>query len=217
MKFYFLITLALNILLISCSANEIVNLRTAKDIVKNYYESGKYDEEMNEIIIDAKEKFNKVEIKKSASGGSAVIFDVDDTALSNYEVSKRLDFGYDKKIIDDWVLSAQLPAIKQTKELYDHLKSKNVKLIFLTGRFIEEYDATFKNLISQGYTGFDTLIVRNEQEKKINSQIFKSSVRENLTHAGYDIIGTVGDQWTDLNGPYTGIQIKVPNYLYQIK
>ena len=217
LKFYSIITFVLNILLISCSANEIVNLRTAKDIVKDYYESGKYDEEMNEIIIDAKEKFNKVEIKKSASGGSAVIFDVDDTALSNYEVSKRLDFGYDKKIIDDWILSAQLPAIKQTKELYDYLKSKNVKLIFLTGRNFEEYDATYKNLIEQRYIGFDTLIVRNNDQKKIKSQIFKSSVRENLTHAGYDIIGTVGDQWTDLNGPYTGIQIKVPNYLYQIK
>ncbi|MCJ7649469.1 MAG: hypothetical protein MUP85_12705 [Candidatus Lokiarchaeota archaeon] len=210
------ILLILLVIIPSCSP-KIANLRTAKDIVKDYYESGKYDEEMNEIIKKAKEKFSKLEIEKSASGGSAVIFDVDDTALSNYEISKRLDFGYDKKIIDEWVLSAQLPAIKQTKELYDYLKSKNVKLIFLTGRFIEEYDATFKNLISQGYTGFDTLIVRNEREKKINSQIFKSGVRENLTKAGYDIIGTVGDQWTDLNGPYTGIRIKFPNYLYETK
>ncbi|MCJ7553930.1 MAG: hypothetical protein MUO34_08605 [Ignavibacteriaceae bacterium] len=214
MKKYILLILL--VIIPSCSP-EIVNLRAAKDIVKDYYESGKYDEEMNEIINDAKEKFSKIEIKKSASGGSVVIFDVDDTALSNYEISKRLDFGYDKKIIDDWVLSAQLPAIKQTKELYDYLKSKNIKLIFITGRLTEEYEATSKNLISQGYTGFDTLIVRNEQEKKINSQIFKSRVRENLTKAGYKIIGTVGDQWPDLNGPYSGIQIKVPNYLYEVK
>lgn len=207
------ITLLLTLTLLSCSSNQIVNLRTAKDIVKDYYESGKYDEEMDEIINDAIEKFSRAEIKKN----SAVIFDVDDTALSNYEISKRLDFGFDKKIIDKLVLSAQLPAIKQTKELYDFLKSKNVKLIFLTGRFIEEYDATYKNLIFQGYTEFDTLIVRNESEKKINSQIFKSSVRENLTKAGYKIIGTVGDQWSDLKGPYSGIQIKVPNYLYEIK
>ena len=168
---------------------------------------------MNEIIKDAKEKFSKIEIKNN----SAVIFDVDDTALSNYEISKRLDYGYDFNIIQEWVLSAKLPAIKQTKGLYDFLKSKNVKLIFLTGRLSEEYDATYKNLIEQGYTGFDTLIVRSKEQKKTGTQTFKSGVREALTKSGYDIIGTIGDQWTDLNGPDSGIQIKIPNYLYEVK
>ena len=209
MKKYIVLTL---FAALSACAPDIINLRTAKDIVKDYYESGKYDEEMNEIINDTKEKFNKIEIKSN----SAVIFDVDDTALSNYEISKRLDFGYDYKIVQDWVLSAKLPAINQVKELYDFLKSKNVKLIFLTGRNFEEYDATYKNLISQGYTGFDTLIVRSEEQKKTKSQIFKSGAREELTKSGYDIIGTIGDQWTDLNGQYSGLQIKVPNYLYDI-
>ncbi|MDP2363291.1 MAG: hypothetical protein Q8M94_05930, partial [Ignavibacteria bacterium] len=97
MKYYITLVFALNLTLtlifISCTSTKIVNLRTAKDIVKDYYESGKYDEEMNEVIKDAKEKFDKVEIKKSTTGGSVVIFDVDDTALSNYEISKRLDYG----------------------------------------------------------------------------------------------------------------------------
>lgn len=206
------IVLTLFLILSSC-APEIINLRTAKDIVKVYYESGNYDEEMSEIIEKAKEKFSKIEIKNN----SAVIFDVDDTALSNYEISKRLDYGYDFKIIQEWVLSEKLPAIKQTKELYDFLKSKNVKLIFLTGRNFEEYDATYKNLISQGYTGFDSLIVRNKEQKKTKAQTFKSNVREALTKSGYKIIGTIGDQWTDLNGQYSGIQIKLPNYLYEVK
>ncbi len=211
MKIYFLLFLIFT--LVGCSSNQLVNLRTAKDIVKDYYESGKYDEEMNEIIKDVEEKFSKVVVKNN----SAVIFDVDETTLSNYEISKRLDFGYDHKIVQDWVLSAKLPAIKQTKELYDFLKSKNVKLIFLTGRLAEEYDATYKNLIEEGYTGFDTLIVRNDEQKKIKTQIFKSGIREELTKAGYNIIGTIGDQWTDLEGEYHGIQVKIPNYLYLIE
>ena len=78
-----IITLFLILILISCSSNEIVNLRTAKDIVKEYYESGKYDREMDGVIKEAKEKFDKIEINNN----SAVIFDVDDTALSNYEIS----------------------------------------------------------------------------------------------------------------------------------
>ena len=83
MKYYLI--LLLSIILISCSSSQLVNLRTAKDVVKDYYESGKYNDEMNEVIEDAKEKFDKIEIKKN----SVVIFDVDETALNNYGLAKR--------------------------------------------------------------------------------------------------------------------------------
>ncbi len=46
---------------------------------------------------------------------------------------------------------------------------------------------------------------------------FKSTKRVWLTEQGYEIIGTVGDQWSDLEGLYHGIQIKIPNYLYLIE
>ena len=68
-----------------------------------------------------------------------------------------------------------------------------------------------------GYTGFDTLLTQRADEQNLKSQEFKSKKRAELTQQGYEIIGTVGDQWTDLNGPYSGIQIKLPNYLYEIK
>ena len=41
-----------------------VNLSIAKEQVKEYYESGKFDEELDAVIVDAKEKFSKVEIQK---------------------------------------------------------------------------------------------------------------------------------------------------------
>jgi len=63
MKYY--LTLLLTLTLISCSCNQIVNLRTEKDIVKEYYESGKYDEELDAVINDAKEKFSEIEILKN--------------------------------------------------------------------------------------------------------------------------------------------------------
>ena len=44
---------------------------------------------------------------------------------------------------------------------------------------------------------------------------FKSAKRVELIELGYEIIGTVGDQWSDLEGPHHGIQVKIPNYLYQ--
>lgn len=157
------LTLILTLSLFGCTSDELLNLRVAKDRVKDYYESGKYDKELDKIYSDAKSQIEKIEIKKN----SAAIFDVDDTALSNYEISKRLDYGYDYQIIQDWVLSAKLPAIKQTLDFYNYLKSKGVRLIFLTGRNIEEYDATYRNLVEQGYRDFDTIIVRSEKEKNL--------------------------------------------------
>lgn len=212
-KLSLIITVLVLITLFSCASERIINLREAKNRVQHYYESGKYDKELDEIFIAAKSQVEKIKIKNN----SAAIFDIDDTALSNYQISKRLDYGYDFQIIQDWVMSAKLPAIKQTLEFYNYLKSKEVKIIFLTGRQSEEYDATYRNLVEQGYTNFDTLIVRSEQYRKISAAEFKSQKRKELTAKGYEIIICVGDQWSDLYGDYTGIKIKLPNYLYEIE
>ncbi len=211
-SFLLAFTLIITLILPSCTSNELINLRVAKDRVKEYYESGRFEEELEKIYSEAKHQIDKSRIKQN----SAAVFDVDDTALSNYQISKRLDFGYDYKIVQDWVLSGKLPAIKPTLEFYNYLKSKGVKLIFLTGRQSEEYDATYRNLTEQGYTDFDTLIVRSELDRKISAATFKSQKRKELTDKGNEIIICVGDQWTDLQGDYTGIKVKLPNYLYTI-
>ena len=212
MKSFFLI-LILTLTFWSCSSNQIVNLRTAKDTVKNYYESGKYDEEMNKIVKDAEEKFDNIALKKN----SVVIFDVDDTAINNYGLSKMMDFGYVYELNKKWNKELKAPAIKQTQDLYNFLIKKGFKIIFLTGRNSNEYEVTYKNLIKDGYAGFDTLITQREDEQNLTASEFKSKKRTELTNEGYNIVGTAGDQWTDLEGPYTGIKIKLPNYLYEIK
>lgn len=207
------LTLTLTLSFSGCQP-KLINLETARKEVQQYYESGKYDEELNEIVKDAEADFDKIAVKEN----SVVIFDVDDTALSNYEVSKQLGFGYVYQVVQKAILSAKLPAIPQVKNLYDNLLNKGFKIIFLTGRNEDEYDATYKNLVEQGYAKFDTLIVREgEAEIEMKAQQFKSLKRTELTQKGYEIIGTVGDQWTDLEGEYHGIQVKIPNYLYLIE
>lgn len=215
MKYFATLTffITLTLFLSSCCQQELLNLTSARERVQQYYEGGQFDIELDEIVTNAKKIFGKVEVKPN----SAVIFDVDDTALLNYEGSKKMGYGYVKSMVDEWVSSAQVPAIPQVKDLYDFLLNKNVKIIFLTGRFHDEYDYTFKNLINEGFAVFDTLIVRRPEEQKLPAVEFKSNVRTALTQQGYEIIGNVGDQWTDLDGPYSGIKVKIPNYLYQTK
>jgi len=214
MKIHHTLILAFTLFITSCSKDDKpVNLSIARDNVKEYYESGKFDKELNDVIAEAKQHFEKVEFKNNM----VVIFDVDETALNNYELAEQMGFGYVYEMNKKWNAEMKAPAIPQVKELYDFLLSKGIKIIFITGRNFPEYEATYENLKQAGYTVFDTLITQIGDEKKMKAREFKSGKRIWLTEQGYEIVGTVGDQWSDLEGYYQGIQVKIPNYLYLIE
>jgi acid phosphatase len=204
------------LVLTGCSSTapalKIMNLGAAKNAVQGYYESGEFDRECSKIIDDAISHLNSEKV----TNRSAVVFDIDETALSNYEQTKSIGFGYINKMWIDYIQQAKAPAIKETKRFYDYLVSRNIHVIFLTGRTEDLYEATKRNLIGQGYTLFDTLIVRSAAERKIPAAEFKTLKREELVKKGYDIIACIGDQWSDLVGGNTGYKIKLPNYLYLI-
>lgn len=198
--------------LAGCSTKP-VNLSVAREEVKAYYESGKFNKELAGVIKEAKEKFAKVEAKAN----SIIIFDVDETALDNYGLAEETGFGYVYEMNKEWNSEIKAPAVAGVKDLYDYLLARGFKIIFLTGRNFPEYEVTYKNLKKAGYTQFDTLITQRESELKLTATDFKSLKRVELTNKGYNIVGTVGDQWSDLDGPDHGIQVKIPNYLYLIK
>jgi len=207
-----ILTFTIISLVISCGTKKPLNLTDARSEVKEYYESGGYDEDLNEVIKNALEQFQEVEFKEN----SVVIFDVDETALNNYGLAELMGFGYVYDMNKKWNAEMKAPAISQAKELYDFLIEKGAAIVFLTGRNIPEYEVTYKNLKQEGYTVFDTLITQREHEYELSATEFKTSKRKELTDEGFEIIGTVGDQWSDLNGEYHGIQVKIPNYLYLI-
>lgn len=203
------------VLIISCSSSEIFqlqNLDISKKLVENYYESGQFDTECKDVYDDAIKQIEKLSLPQNA----AVVFDVDETVLSNYNNTKSISFGYVQDIWHNDILHADEPTIPQTKIFYNWLISKNIKIIFLTGRYQEIYEATKKNLITTGFSQYDTLIVRNADEIKMPAAKYKIQKRHELVKKGYNIIACVGDQWSDLEGDNTGIKIKLPNYLYLI-
>ena len=211
MKLVFVLVAA--VLLTYCSSEQTIqipNLGAAKNAVQIYYESGGFDRECAKIIDDAIDQLDGIKL----TGKPAVVFDIDETALSNYEYTKEIGFGYFYKLWDEWQQKGIAPAIKDTKRFYDYLLSKNIHVIFITGRYSEVGKATKRNLIEQGYAKFDTLIIRSGNERKIPAAEWKAAKREELASKGYNIIACIGDQWSDLAGGNTGIKIKLPNYLY---
>jgi len=195
----------------SCSSVP-VNLQTAKTEVQNYYESGKYSNDVKEIIAAAEDKINTMSLTKN----SVVVFDVDETALSNYEAVTDVHFGFVESMWNDWINEAKAPAIPEVKAFYDFVISKNINVVFITGRDNSQYNVTYKNLKNAGYTKFDTLILKFHSSK-ITTGKFKSGKREELIAKGYNIIASIGDQESDFEGKDCGIIIKLPNYLYLVK
>lgn len=199
------------ILLTGCS-NKIINMDTARDQIKDFYESGKYAEEVKQVIDETLDELAGVETDEN----SAVVFDVDDTALSSYGYTSSIGFGFSYSTWKEYMTEGKLTAIPEVKKIYNWLIDKDVNVIFITGRQADEYDATYNNLVKEGYTTFDTLIVRPAHESKIDAADYKPAQRKALTQKGYDIIACFGDQWSDLSGDYTGIKVKLPNYLYLV-
>ncbi|HEX2963214.1 MAG TPA: HAD family acid phosphatase [Ignavibacteriales bacterium] len=200
-------------MLAGCSSSpKLLNLDTAKKEVGLYYESGQYDKDVQEVVEDAIKDFDGVKVRDS----SAVVFDVDETVLSNYSEIKSVGFGFEGEHWNRWILEGKAPAIEGVKNLYNYLIGRKFRILFLTGRTMAQYEATYRNLKQAGYTTFDTLIVRQGSMLKAPAENFKSIERTVLTDMGYKIEGCVGDQLSDLQGAYTGIKIKLPNYLYLV-
>lgn len=198
--------------LTGCIRRKPLNLTTAKERVEQYYECGKFDAEMNEVVNKSIKKFSKIPVTDT----SVVVFDIDDTVLSDYCDEKSIQFGYVPKLSHEWILRADAQAIPQTKRLYDYLVSRGFHIIFLTGRNHDEYQATMANLKREGYTTFDKLIVRPPEEKSLTAQAYKSKHRKQLAVEGYTIVSSIGDQWSDLCGGHSGYQVKIPNHKYII-
>ena len=210
-------TFLLSLLLTNCgpsgSSSQLINLGAAKNAVKTYYESGEFDRECSKIIDDAISYLDEITIIDK----SVVIFDVDETALSNYQYTKEIGFGFIPKSWNEFQQKGTAPAIKHTKRFYDYLISKKIHVVFLTGREAEARESTQRNLIEQGYTKFDTLIIHSEMERNLSAAAFKPERRKELVKKGYEIIASIGDQSSDFTGGNTGYKILLPNYLYLIE
>lgn len=168
-----------------------------------------------EIVLD--DPAFKVTKKVMGDKKYAVVFDADETLISNWEIIIKDDFGYIPKLQNDYEMLSSAVAIPPMKSFYKYLQDKNVHIVMLTGRHEDKRNATALNLERQDFTDYDMLLLRDETEYKKTAGEYKLNRRKWLTEeAGYTIIGCAGDQVSDCVGGYTGYNMKLPNYAYKI-
>jgi acid phosphatase len=194
----------------------IVNLQTNKARVKEYHTGGQYDSDLWALSGTWQAHFSG--ITPRADNGTAVVFDCDDTVLSNWPEFLASDFGYIPNQFDAWVERGDAPPIKPTVQLALALYKAGFDIYFITGRPEKFRAATLANLHLIGlYTSNDRLILRDAEEEKMHAVEYKSKERAQLVARGIEIAGCAGDQISDCAGGNAGYIMKVPNYIYLIK
>uniref|UniRef100_A0A0D3G443 Acid phosphatase n=1 Tax=Oryza barthii TaxID=65489 RepID=A0A0D3G443_9ORYZ len=102
-------------------------------------------------------------------------------------------------------------SLQGTLRLYHRLLQLEIKPVFLSGRTEDQIGVTTHNLLSQGYSSWEKLLLQ-PIGLQTSTQAFKTSERKKLVDAGYVIVGNIGDQWSDILGSPEGCRtFKYPN------
>lgn len=157
--------------------------------------SGKYVDKLNKIwylLYNYLINFPKTGKKYS------VIFDIDDTLVYTHSANKN----YPNNIIKGYMI---FPEIKQIVDIAKLCKHLGFEIIIITGRPYESEQSSIKNLEILGID-YDS-IYHNHNYPDVDFKIyFKQELAKER-----NIILSVGDQWTDLEGLVGCLCIKLPS------
>jgi predicted secreted acid phosphatase len=192
------------------------NLADTIDRLVRYHDYGEYDYQIREVANSAREYLSARVKEKRQGEKPAAVFDIDDTALSNWR--NMLDCGFCS-------YSAQLglypppaddPPIVPVLELYKFAKENGIADFFITGRQEKQRAATEKNLADAGYPRWEDLLMQSNGNTDPAS-VFKPRNRQQIEAKGYHIVLNIGDQASDLTGCCAERVFKLPNPFYLIK
>jgi predicted secreted acid phosphatase len=143
----------------------------------------------------------------------AIVLDIDETSLSNYEQLNLNNFGNATVALATAAVAGSSPAIAPTLDLYQRARSAGISVFAITGRPAAIEMQTRQNLNNAGYTDLSGIFFKPGSEPVIP---FKSGQRAALEGEGYRIVANVGDQESDLAGGHADRSFKLPNPFYFI-
>jgi acid phosphatase len=132
-----------------------------------YYDSGAYLTDLQLVTAPA---IGWISEEAPRVDRPAVVFDVDETALSNWEAIRANDFG---RVSEGpctalpagpcgwgaWDLKARSTVIAPTLDVFNTAKADGAAVFFITGRDESQRAATERNLAEVGYAGLRQLIM----------------------------------------------------------
>jgi predicted secreted acid phosphatase len=199
-------------------ADEPANLYTLKQQVSTYVATGEYGKNVAQVAAEANSYLTRRiprGIPRSAKHATklAIVFDIDETTLSNLRHIQSNDYAYLPKVWNAWVNEGQATAIFPVQAVYNTAVNGKIDIFFITGRAPESATATERNLREVGYETW-TRIIYKPADFAESTRAFKIDSRRKLAAEGYLIIANIGDQASDLYGGYAEKTFKLPNPFY---
>ena len=199
--------------------------------LKSYHDSGQYEDDLETVggrarnYLDRRVPRIRKQARRSCKANGvkncpkpklAVVLDIDETSLSNYESLEATNFTGATAALATSLFAATSPAIAPTLDLVDDANRKGVSVFFITGRPDIQVirDKTTENLTSAGYSDWAELILNPGDAG--GTVAYKSGARAEISDDGYNIIVNMGDQDSDLKGGHAERAFKLPNPYYFI-
>jgi HAD superfamily, subfamily IIIB (Acid phosphatase) len=207
------------------------NIDTYKRQLTKYHDGGNYNADIA-AVMDAATAYVLGRAKEARR--PAVVLDIDETSLSNWDNLKADDFGFiaggtcslQEKMpcgFDDWIDQAKAPAIESTLKFFNSLRAKdvtvNTSVFFITGRRERQRQATLWNLDRMGFNGWAGLVTRPDNDRRDSIVPYKSGERTKIAER-FTILANIGDQDSDLEDPQgktAECSFKLPNPYYFIR
>ncbi|MHB2017284.1 MAG: HAD family acid phosphatase [Candidatus Xenobia bacterium] len=186
------------------------NLGILKQRITAYHDSGQWEKERAAVCERARRYLDQ---RVPGCEKPAMVLDIDETALDNWQEIKQEDYAYIPPEWMKWEHRGTAPAIPSTLALYRYARSKGVTVFFITGRHPDEQGFTERNLHEAGYTDFAKCYFRPQGEL---TGPFKTAIRKQLVGSGWHILVNMGDQYSDLDNGYAEGEFKLPNPAYYI-
>ena len=205
-------------------SSQPANVGDAKIAALAYHDSGAYYRDLATIASAAGRWL------ASAAGTvprPALVLDIDETALSNWDILRRDDFGRPTNgscspVLDspcgwtEWYELGLDPAIGPTLEVFRQARALKITVFFITGRTESKRAATEHNLATAGYSEYEQLYMVPNGAHFSSAADFKAPIRAKIEQAGYTIVANVGDQPSDLEGGHANKQFLLPDPFYRI-
>jgi predicted secreted acid phosphatase len=189
-----------------------------------YHDSGAYHRDLAVVAAEAK---NWLASQASKVTRPALVLDIDETALSNWEIIKLDDFGrpipgpchIGTGAPCGWASWDQLgrdPPIDPTLDVFRSARDLGIAVFFITGRPESQRAATERNLAAAGYRGYERLYLVPNGAHFTSAADFKAPIRARIEGMGYTILANVGDQPSDLAGGHARKSFLLPDPFYRV-
>ncbi|PRP89923.1 Lipoprotein E precursor [Enhygromyxa salina] len=168
------------------------------------------------VVAEAKAYLEQRVAARERGEKLAIVLDVDETALDNFEQLTGSDFCFVRENWNQWVSEGTPGVVPGIEELYDYARANEVAVVFITGRREHQREDTKRVLEEAGFEGWEALILRSETENELSAAEYKSARRAKLEDEGFTIVLTLGDQASDLVGGHAERTLLVPNPFYHV-